>query len=64
MPTLQQQLFDSLASLAELLQSSHFKSSELEEVGLDRELLIQLRETEQQLRDRIGGCEAHQSTPH
>ncbi len=64
MPAIQQQVFDTLASLAELLQNSQFRSSELEEVGLDWELLLQLRETEQQLRDRIGGCEAHQPTPH
>lgn len=51
---LQDQLFTLLASLAELLQDSRFADSELEEVGADWSLLLRLRETEQQLRDRCG----------
>lgn len=51
---LQDQLFPLLASLAELLQDQQFRDSELEEVGLDWSLLVRLRETEQQLRDRCG----------
>lgn len=58
-------LLDLLLSLSELLQDSNFCTSELEEVGLDWSLLIQLRESEQQLRDRCGGQGVAQSpTPN
>lgn len=59
---LQPQLLALLLSLAELLQEHRWADSELEEVGCDWSLLIQLRESEQQLRDRAGGI-ATRSSP-
>lgn len=52
---LQPQLLDLLLSLTELLQDQKWSTAELEETGCDWSLLVQLRDSEQQLRDRAGG---------